>query len=238
MSDELALLEESLRTLSGFFVGDGTLGETLLKVAQLACEATPADMAGITMLADGRPATVVYTDPEAPQIDTAQYETGTGPCLEAFRDQQVCRIDSTADDGRWPDFGRHAAAHGIRATLSVPLAAAGQGLGALNLYSRSGAFSPESVRQGEIFAASAVLVLANVRAYRDARQLSENMYQAMKSRAVIDQAIGIMMARGGISPEEAFQLLTCASQRQNRKLRDIAAGVVDHLVRQRGPSRG
>jgi AmiR/NasT family two-component response regulator len=75
-------------------------------------------------------------------------------------------------------------------------------------------------------------VLANAYAYWDARELARDMHQAMRSRATIDQAIGIMMCRGGISPQEAFQLLAHASQRQNRKLRDIAADIVDHVVRQ------
>lgn len=73
----------------------------------------------------------MFTDSEAPEIDEAQYDTGRGPCLDAFRTGHVYRIDSTADDERLPDFARDAAAHGITATLSV--VARGETLGALNL---------------------------------------------------------------------------------------------------------
>ena len=107
MADDFPAMADGLSALSRFFIDDGTLGATLLRVAQLACQVSPADMAGITMLVDGKPATGVFTDPEAPEIDVAQYDTGHGPCLDAFRHQRVYRIDSIADDGRWPEFARY-----------------------------------------------------------------------------------------------------------------------------------
>jgi hypothetical protein len=72
--------------------------------------------------------------------------------------------------------------------------------------------------------------------YADARQLNENLNQAMRSRATIDYAVGILMAQGGRSPEDAFQLLVRASQRENRKLRDFASQVVQGASH--GPSLG
>jgi GAF domain-containing protein len=222
---------EAFLALSHFFVDDGTLGDTLLKVAQLACEITPADMAGITMLVDGTPRTGVFTDPEAPEIDKAQYSTGQGPCLDAFRHKRIYRIDSTADDQRWPDFARDAAAHGIASTLSLPIVAHEEGLGALNLYSRQpSAFDDEIASRASTFAAHATIALANAQVYWDARQLNENLSQAMRSRATIDHAVGIIMAQGGRRPDEAFQLLVRASQRENRKLREIATEIVERAV--------
>lgn len=50
----------------------------------------------------------------------------------------------------------------------------------------------------------------------------------MRSRAVIEQAKGVLMARStDISPDEAFDLLRRASQRENVKLRDIAQRIVE-----------
>jgi AmiR/NasT family two-component response regulator len=51
--------------------------------------------------------------------------------------------------------------------------------------------------------------------------------QAMQTRATIDQAIGLLMAPGGRTPKAAFDLLVRASQRENRKMRDMAAEMVD-----------
>jgi GAF domain-containing protein len=224
--------------LSQFFVSDGTLGDTLTRVAELACEAGPADMAGLTMLVEGHARTGVFTDPEAVEIDEEQYRTGRGPCLEAFRTGRVFRIDSTGEDSRWPEFARAAAAHGIHSTLSLPISARGESLGALNMYARApSAFDDDSAVRLEVFARHSAIVLVNAQAYWDARTLNENLDQAMRTRSTIEQAKGIVMAQGGRTADEAFQLLVRASQRENRKLRDLAAEIVDRTVHRNPPSR-
>ena len=229
--------DDAFGALVQFFVRDGTLGDTLLHVAQLACQAGPADMAGITMLVDGTPSTAVFTDTEAPDIDRAQYESGQGPCLDAFRNQQIYRIESTATDVRWPQFARQAADHGINSTLSLPITARGEGLGALNLYARAeGAFSDADAERMMTFATHSAFVLANAQVYWDARLLNENLNQAMQSRATIDHAVGIVMATGGKSSKEAFQVLVRASQRENRKLREIAEEIVARVEASRRPT--
>lgn len=228
--------DDSFGALVQFFVRDGTLGDTLLHVAQLACQAGPADMAGVTMLVDGEPSTAVFTDAEAPDIDKAQYESG-GPCLDAFRNQQVYRIESTATDVRWPQFARNAANHGINSTLSLPITAREEGLGALNLYARAeAAFSETDAEQMMTFATHSAFVLANAQVYWDARLLNENLNQAMQSRATIDHAVGIVMATGGKNSQEAFQVLVRASQRENRKLREIAEEIVARVETARRPT--
>jgi GAF domain-containing protein len=232
MEEKQEAIAESLRALTQFFVNDGTLGDTLLRVSEMACEFTPAKYAGITMLVDGSPRTGVFTNPEAPEIDEAQYRLGEGPCMYAFRDQKPYRIDSTIQDRRWPDFCRTAAAHGIHSTLSVPLAARGKSLGALNLYSVSeNAFTVEHESNVRVFADQACIVLANAQVYWDARQLSENLSQAIETRETISQAVGILIAAGGRTPDEAFQVLVDASQRENRKVRDIAQEIVTRTVK-------
>jgi AmiR/NasT family two-component response regulator len=48
----------------------------------------------------------------------------------------------------------------------------------------------------------------------------------MDSRAVIEQAKGVLMAQRHVDADQAFDILREASQRYNRKLRDIAEGIV------------
>lgn len=228
-------LAESIGVLTRFFVGDGTLQETLDKVAGLARDAVPdADMVGITMLVEGRTRTAVFTDDIAPEIDSAQYETGIGPCLDAFRHQQVFRLHDTTKDDSWTSFSEAAAATGIRSVMSLPLIANHEGVGALNMYSRKpNAFPDEAERLGLEFAAQAGIVLANAQAYWDAQLLSQGLSEAMKSRATIEQAKGILMAMQRCSPDDAFQILVRASQRENRKLREVAAEIVTNAARPR-----
>ena len=233
-------LTEGVEAMSRFFVGDATLGDTLQRVSELACAAVPsADMVGITMLVEGRARTAVFTNDDAPQIDAAQYETGIGPCLDAFSHRQVYRIDHMEKDQQWLPFSEAAAAHGIQSSLSLPLLARHEGVGALNVYSRtSAAFSDDDVNVGLQFATQAAIVLANSQAYWDAHQLGQDMAEAMKSRATIEQAKGILMGAQRCGPDEAFQMLVRASQRENRKLREMAAEIVARTTNPRDARAG
>jgi GAF domain-containing protein len=218
--------------LSRFFVGDGTLEQTLTRVADLTVEAVgPADLAGITMIVEGKQRTAIFTDEAAPEIDQAQYDTGDGPCLQAFSERLTTRVDSTLEPGPFPEFRRAAAAHGIRSTLSLPMLVDKKAVGAMNLYStRERAFGNEDVETGTLFASQAAIVLANAQAYWDARELSSGLSEAMKNRAVIEQAKGILMGAEGFDEDAAFEVLVRASQRENTKLREVARRIVDNAI--------
>jgi GAF domain-containing protein len=223
---------EALSALSHFLVSDCSMGDTLLRVSQITTDAIPsAEMAGISVLGDdGKPTTAVFTDEQAPEIDSAQYDAARGPCLDAWREKRVVRIDHmTGAIDRYPEFAKAADAHGVQSTLSLPLVAGARGIGALNLYAGvADGFSADDEAIGQELAAAAAIVLANAHDYWEASQLSEQLTQAMKSRAVIEQAKGMLMGQSPqLTPDDAFDLLRRASQRENVKLRDIAQRIVD-----------
>ena len=223
---------QALRALSNFLVAKTSMGDTLLDVSRITVGAVPAaDMAGISLLGEnGRPTTGVFTDDEAPDIDSAQYESGRGPCLDSWRDGRVIRVDDVAAAGDvYPEFAEAAQAHGVRSTLSLPLMAGDERLGALNLYARvAGGFTSDDEALGTDLAAAASIVLANASAFWAASELSDQLGQAMRSRAVIEQAKGVLMARSPqMTADEAFDVLRKASQRENVKVRDIAQRIVD-----------
>lgn len=226
-------LADSLASLSGLFVADGTLTDTLTQVAHLTVEAVPAgELVGITMPVEGRYRTAVYTDEIAPEVDQAQYETGEGPCLDAVRLQRVTTIESTLEDGEWPEFRRVAATYGVLSTMSFPLSMREKAVGALNVYARhERAFTDTDAESGRHFADRAAVVLANAEAYWNAFELSAQLSEAMESRAVIEQAKGILMGSQRCSSDEAFSVLARASQRENVKLRTIARRIVDNAAR-------
>ena len=199
----------------------------LQRVADLAVDQLDGcDMAGVTLVQGEKPTTVVFTEDEAPEIDRAQYATGRGPCVEAYRTGEILRIDDTLADDRWPEFAAAAAAHGVRSTLSLPLLTGDSILGALNLYSRATSVFDGNEQIVAVFVAHAATSLANSHDYWAAQMLSEQLQEALESRAVIEQAKGILIAERGCDPDEAFGVLRARSQRENRKLRDVAGGIV------------
>jgi hypothetical protein len=216
-----------------YFVGDTTMGDALTKVCQAALDAVePATRAGISMTVNGRIGTYVFSHPEVQAIDQPQYDTGDGPCLDAFRTGQTTAIRSTLDPGPYPDFRRVAADHGLLSVLSTPLDAGSETVVALNLYAPVvDAFDERMAVNARILARHAAYLLLNHQAYWDARTLSENLKQAMESRAEIEQAKGIIMAAVGCSADEAFKRLREQSQHQNVKVRDLATELVRNAQR-------
>jgi GAF domain-containing protein len=228
-------IQESLAALSNYLVGDSTMGDTLARV----CEATlsaveTARFAGITMAVDAHLGTYVATHPVVEEIDATQYSSGEGPCVEALSTGQVVLVRSTFEDGPYREFRSAARRRGILSVLALPMRTGSEMIGALNLYAEAEhAFRSVDIDDATAFASQAAFVLANARAYWDARALSENLTQAMASRAVIEQAKGIIIGVSGVSPDEAFEQLKRQSQYENVKVREIAAEIVNRAQRGR-----
>ena len=232
---ESSPLRRSLAELSTFLVSDRSVADTLTRISVLAVEAVPPAMfAGITMMVDDRVRTQAFTDPTCPEIDQAQYESGHGPCLDAFRNGSVIVVESLEGDDRWPEFAAAAMDSGVRSTLSLPMLSGASAVGALNFYAGvDHGFGEAEAQTGQLFAAQATVVVLNAQAYWGARLKSEHLQQALASREVIDLAKGIVMNVMGCGPDEAFEVLVKQSQQENRKLRDVAAEIAARAQRQR-----
>jgi GAF domain-containing protein len=173
---------------------------------------------------------VACSDPVAARIDELQYELEEGPCLQAMRDGQAVRVDDTAEKTRWPEFEAQAASHGIRSCLALPLTADGRPVGALNLYAPSAsAFGPAETQRAAEFAHNASGALALAVRLSTHAALIEQLRSSLASRTVIDQALGIIMARERCTQARAFSILRSASQNSNVKLRDIATAIVTSI---------
>lgn len=227
---ELALAEE-FAAISRLLASQPDFDAVLARNSALAVEHIPGcEHAGISLVEDGRIATHGGTDDVAWLVDRLQYEAGEGPCLDAVGRDQVCETGDLASDGRWPAFAPEAArTTGVRSMISFGLHANRSALGSLNLYSgRTHAFSEgapgvgsvDVAGWGSVFAAHAAIVLA---AARD----RANLRAAMDTRGTIGAAIGIIMARQQVGHDQAFEILSRASQRMNVKLRDIAAQITE-----------
>jgi GAF domain-containing protein len=227
-------LRRGVDVLAQILVRDVTLAETQQCVADLVASSIDgATVVGITMLVNDKLASA----PLASIFDTSALDVGEGPCLEAFLDQRIRRVDvvdAVDGDRTWEGFRKAASCLGVRSVLAVPLAA---GIGSLNLYSLDVAYTADDEATVSAFAGRAGVVLANSQAYWEIRELADHLTEAMQSRATIEQAKGILMAAGGRSPDDAFAVMVRASQRENRKLRDLALAIVER-VQQSPTGRG
>ena len=222
----------NLKDLQGALLSTQSVEQFLHEMAVMAARLVGGGLScGMTMQPSGRPVTVACSDQVAARVDEVQYELDDGPCLHAMRDGSVVRIEDTTEKVRWPEFEAQAASHGVRSCLALPLIAEGKPVGALNLYSRqASAFGAAEARRAENFAENASGALSLAMRLASHAALIEQLRSSLTSRTVIDQALGIIMAREQCNQARAFAILRSASQNSNVKLRDIAGAVVTSVT--------
>jgi GAF domain-containing protein len=219
---------EAFARLGRIKLGETDLDGVLTIVAELAQATVPgADAVSVTLVRATGPATAAFTAELALSLDEAQYRRGHGPCLDAAASLQTLATPHTESESRWPDWAARAVDAGVRSALAVGLPVEEGVTGAINVYSTApDAFDDEAVALAQTFAAYAAAALANAHVYDVQVTLAQQMRVAMESRAVIEQAKGIIMGERRCTPEEAIQILIGVSRQGNRKVRDIAAALV------------
>jgi len=232
-------LQSGLADLAALVTSALPLADLLVRVASSAVHAIPgAEGVGVTLLRFGPDQngvrSLAASHPFVTEIDLVQYELlDEGPCITAAAERAVAISGSVGADERWPRFGPRVARLGVHSVLSLPMSLPdGTTVGAINAYARStDAFDEDSVAVGRLFAAPAGVAVHNAHVLEQARAQAAQLQTALVSRAVIDQAIGILRSRSGDSAEEAFARLRTISQGENVKLSVVAERVVEEAVR-------
>jgi GAF domain-containing protein len=221
---------EALERLGRLSLRELSMDSLLQTVADLSKTVMPGNPeTSVLLLVKDKPTTVAHTGQLAVDLDETQYERGHGPCLHAARTGELTEIADTRTETRWQDYTQRAAERGNLSSLSIPLVIDQdeQVTGALNVYARQpDAFDEDSRSVATRFGPYAAVATGNMYAYQSARDMADNLQAALESRAVIDQAKGVLIERYKLTPDQAFQLLARVSMNANRKVRDIA----DRLV--------
>jgi GAF domain-containing protein len=231
-------LRAGLIGLASMVAGGRAVDELLAEVAEFAASAIPGvEGAGVTLVAqrEGEPYVAAWsvTADFVREIDVLQYEIlHEGPCTSCMQSRRPVVSGSLGSDRRWPRFGGRVARIGVHSALALPLLVADQVVGAINGYARPrDAFTEHAVRLGAQFAGPAAVSVYNAELLARLRDRAEKLQTALGSRAVINQAIGIIRSRSGGSAEEAFARLRHISQAENVKLNLVAQRLVDEAVR-------
>lgn len=231
--DEQVDLSTSLTGLAGIVTGTIPLGGLLEQVARFGVGAIPgAEGVGVTLLEAGRADTVVASADFVRAVDDIQYSIMEGPCVTAAAERRTVRSGFLSGDPLWPRFGPRVGRLGVQSALSLPLLIDDRVVGAMNVYARErDVFTDRAAELGELFAAPAAVAVRNAQVLEQARRLTEQLQTALSSRAVIDQALGILMSRRGGTAAEAFESLRWMSQHNNVRLNAVAQDIVDEAVR-------
>jgi hypothetical protein len=205
------------------------LNRLLNLVLETAVDAMSFDAATASLRHRGDLTTMAATDQRYLLLDEAQYASNSGPCLDVLEHKDAMVWNADSDEQRWPLFRQTAEHAGIATSLSVhvPIEDA-EGLeSSLNMYARrSFRVSDGHVRVGKSFADQIAAIIFSIEAHEATARLASGLADAMRTRAVIEQAKGILAADRMISPERGFDALVQLSQHANVKLRDVAMKLV------------
>jgi GAF domain-containing protein len=218
--------------LARFVLGEHSLDDLLGIVVDIAKSALPGPPEVSITLVDGRPLTMACSGQLALDVDERQYAAGYGPCLDAVRLGETVIVPDMALETRWPEYLPRAREAGVAASVSIPLPIEDRHIGAMNIYTRhTDVLDDDAIEVARTIGGFAAVALVNADRYQKSTTLADQLEAALQSRAVIDQAKGILIAQHRISADEAFEMLVRLSQNSNRKLRDVAAALVEHAQR-------
>ena len=155
-------------------------------------------------------------------------QADAGPCADCCRGgTAVVNADLSARPERWPDWARTARAAGFATVSALPLRLRGTVVGALTLFCAEGRALPEEhVRAAQAMADVASVGILTHRAIPEAGLLAAQVEHTLSSRAVIEQAKGVLAERRRITMDTAFTVLRDYARRNDRRLSDVARDVV------------
>lgn len=225
-------VQEDLEGLQNALLNTDSVEQFMHELAVLSTQAMDGVMScGMALRQRGRAeAVTACSDQLAAAADDVQYQAGDGPSLHALRHGRRVRIEDTAVSQRWPKFCRQAEELGIRSCYALPLVVDGEPVGALILHSRRrAAFGAEETARADRFAKDASGALTLAIRMASCTDLNEQLRSSIGSRAVIDQALGVIMATEHVAQDRALALLKSVSQNTNVRLRDLAASIVTRV---------
>lgn len=221
---EFGQLAEEFALLGAELHGDGNNDEALTRMVKLAVKYIDGcSWASVLVTDGGRGKTLAASDDVAREADRLQFSLGEGPCLSAAEDHHAYAMFDVSGNDRWPRYAEALAAQSpVRSVLAFELAA--KESAALNLFgATAGGFSDSSLSTGAIFAAH---VSSTVALY-EAEEQAQNLNTALGASREIGMAVGVLMSSHKVTKDAAFDMLRGASQRLNRKLRELAADIVE-----------
>lgn len=227
-------VRHALHELGRLRFGEMRVEDALAEIVQTTHAIFNVDGAGL-MLADTEHhlRNVAVSDARFDHLEDLQVRHGEGPCIAAFDNKELVGSEDLAEDERWPLFSEAAVELGVRAVLASPLPYNQDAVGVVAVMSQKPRpWSPEGELALLAFTDLAALLIASMMQGEQQSELAAQLQGALNSRAVIEQAKGILVGQQGIAPRAAYEQLRAQARAQRRKLVAVSAELVRDTVRE------
>ena len=92
---------------------------------------------------------------------------------------------------------------------------------------RPGVLDADQVAVAQLLVAFGGTMVGNASTYGDSQRTARQLRDAAESRALVDQAKGMLMHALGCSAEEAFERMRDISQRRHVKVTEVARTIIE-----------
>ena len=226
-------VHQALHELGRLRFGEMRVEDAMREIVQTTHTIFDVDGAGL-MLADAEHhlRNVAVSDERMGQLEELQVRHQEGPCIAAFDDKALVGVQDLAEDRRWPDFSDAAVTQGIRAVLASPLPYNQDAVGVVAVVSEDRQpWSAEAELALLSFTDLAALLIASMMISQQQSELATQLQSALNSRAVIEQAKGVLMGQQGLTAHAAYEQLRAQARAQRRKLVAVSAELVRSAAR-------
>ncbi|MEV6927196.1 GAF and ANTAR domain-containing protein [Dactylosporangium sp. NPDC051485] len=225
-----------LRQLTARLIASDDLDEALEDLVETAADLVDgASWCAVTLVRSGGPSTAAASSGLPDSLLDMQYDSGTGPSMEAIRTRDLILADDLAAEDRWPQWRPRALAAGVKAVLAVAVDIDEQVIGALTVYSAEpGHFTTDVGLAAMLVAEHAGLLLSAVLDRGRRAGAHAELREALVDGETVNRAVGIMMVQRACSANAALDVLRSTAQRLDLPLTTVASRLVQTVERRAG----
>jgi GAF domain-containing protein len=226
-------VRHALNELGKLRFGEMRVEDAMHHIVQTTHAIFSVDGAGL-MLADvdHHLLNAAVSDDRMKHLEELQIRHQEGPCIAAFEDKELVRAEDLTAETRWPDFCQHAVARGVRAVLASPIPYNQDAVGVVAVMSEDRRpWSAEAELALLAFTDLAALLIATMMMGEQQTELAAQLQSALNSRAIIEQAKGVLIGRQGINAHDAYTQLRAQARAERRKIAIVSAELVRSSVR-------
>jgi hypothetical protein len=208
-------------------IADKSRARSLAELATLAARQVPAcSGATATLWRDGEPQIMAATHPDVGDLTEVELRSQRGPETQALATGEAAHCPDTLAEGRWPEYAHAALARGVRCLVTLAHQSGPEAV-TLSLFgARPRTLDPDQLPLAELLVAAGGALVDNVSQYGEARREVLQFRDAAASRALVDQAKGILMNALGCTADEALARMRRISQQGDMKVTDVARKII------------
>jgi ANTAR domain-containing protein/GAF domain-containing protein len=211
-----------LHEVSVLLLGADSFAAALERLAAFAADVVPgAVRCSVALIGEGGPLTCTAHGPAGEKVDELQYALSTGPGLEAARTRALVTVSDLAADERWPELAEAAGSEDVHSVVAIPLDVPAAEVGSVSLYlDRPGGLAPDLLLTAMALVNQAEVLLGELRRRDES-----------SADAVVDRAIGVIIAQRGCGVREAFDVLGETARRLGLDRRAVADRLIAAAAR-------